>query len=479
MMNKDNINRREFVLGTAATAAAAACTTQAQSVPHKNVVLLIADDHGLDTPSYGNPRIKTPNLERLTREGVRFTSAFCTTASCSASRSVILTGLYNHTNGQFGHAHLPANLHTHTWVQSLPMLLKKNGYTTGVIGKFHVNPAPIYPFDYVVPGHKVGSNRSVAEIAEYAKQFFEQNNDRPFYLHVGYSDPHRSRENFGNERDYPGVEEVHYSPSDVSVPAYLPDEPEVREEWAQYYQAVTRLDQGIGMILDALEATGKDKDTLVIYISDNGPAFPGAKTTLYDPGIRLPMIVRSPSQDKRGTVNHAMVNWADLTPTILDWTDTPGPDYDLPGRSWLPILEEERPLGWDQIYFSHTFHEITMYYPSRGIRTRRYKYINNLFPELTYPHASDLYASKTWQGILERKDPMMGVRSVQDYLYRPAEELYDLEKDPHEVNNVADDPDYREILAELRQKTHEFREYTRDPWLILDNYVDPPKEDGG
>ena len=117
-----------------------------------------------------------------------------------------------------------------------------------------------------------------------------------------------------------------------------------------------------------------------------------------------------------------------------------------------------------------------MYYPSRGIRTRRYKYIHNLFPELTFPHASDLYASRAWQGILKRKNKMMGVRSVEDYLYRPREELYDLERDPNEVNNVAGDAEYAEVLADLRQKTLAFRERTSDPWLILNNYVDPPPE---
>ncbi|MFH1742427.1 MAG: sulfatase, partial [bacterium] len=457
--------------------AVAAHACSAAAPPTRNVVLLIADDHGLDTPSYGNPRIKTPNLERLTREGVRFTNAFCTTASCSASRSVILTGLQNHANGQFGHAHSYNNFHTLGHILTLPHLLKVNGYTTGVIGKLHVNPASLYPFDVNISGSMLGSSRNGVAIAEKAKEFFQQNRNRPFYLHIGYVDPHRSREGFGNESKYPGIEETVYTPSDVRVPPYLPDTPEVQAEWAEYYQAVSRLDHGIGLILDALKATGKDKDTLVIYISDNGPAFPGAKTTLYDPGIHMPMIVRSPTQTKGGIVNNAMVSWVDLMPTILDWTGTAGPEQYTPhGRSFLPILEEQDPSGWDEVYFSHTFHEITMYYPSRGIRTRRYKYIHNLFPELTFPHASDLYASKTWQGILKRKDKRMGVRSVQDYLYRPREEIYDLERDPNEVNNVAGDAEYAQVLADLRQKTLAFRERTSDPWLILNNYADPPSE---
>ena len=474
-MHRTRLNRREFIL--TATAATSACVSRAETPPLRNVVLLIADDHGLDTPSYGNLRIKTPHLERLTQEGVRFTNAFCTTASCSASRSVIMTGLHNHTNGQFGHAHGYNNFHTHTWVRTLPTLLKENGYTTGILGKFHVQPASLYQFDVTVQGDPTNTHRDVAAMAKGAKDFFEANRDRPFYLHVGFTDPHRYRTGFANDRQYSGIERIAYTPSDVEVPPYLPDTPEVREELAEYYQAVGRLDQGVGMILDALKATGKDKDTLVIYISDNGPAFPGAKTTLYDPGIHLPMIVRSPLQTKRNVVNNAMVSWADLAPTILEWTGTKGPEkYELHGRSFLPVLTDPDPKGWDEIYFSHTFHEITMLYPSRGIRTRKYKYIRNLTPEGAFPHASDLYASKTWQGILKRGDKMMGARSVNNYLYRPEEELYDLERDPNETDNLADNKMYASVLSELREKTHAFRERTNDPWLILDNYHDPPKE---
>src|SRR6185437_8532435 len=225
--------------------------------------------------------------------------------------------------------------------------------------------------------------------------------DNPFLLVVGFADPHRSAKNFGNEKPYPGVKEVRYEPGDVNVPYFLSDKPNVRRELAEYYQSISRLDQGVGFMLDALKKTKHAEDTLVIFLSDNGPPFPGAKTTLYDSGVHLPLIISSPVQKRHGLTNSAMVSWIDMAPTILDWAGVKAPPA-MTGRSVLPILEEEKPKGWDVVYGSHQCHEVTMYYPVRTIRTRTHKYIRNLAHKLDYPFASDLYNSATWQGILQR-----------------------------------------------------------------------------
>src|SRR5262249_3860594 len=140
---------------------------------------------------------------------------------------------------------------------------------------------------------------------EKARQFFRDSGDRPFALVVGFSDPHRSAKNFGNETPYPGVKEVSYGPGDVNVPYFLSDKPDVRRDLAEYCQAISRLDKGVGFVLDALRETKHAEDTLVIFLSDNGPPFPGAKTTLYDPGIHLPLLISSPVQKRRGLTNNA------------------------------------------------------------------------------------------------------------------------------------------------------------------------------
>src|SRR6185312_7868536 len=176
----------------------------------------------------------------------------------------------------------------------------------------------------------------------------------------------------------------------LKLPAWLPDQPEVRQEWAEYLEAISRMDQEVGGVMKALEETGHADDTLVLFISDNGPPFPGAKTTLYQTGINLPLIVRNPAVSSRGIVTDAMVTWADLTPTILDYAGVnveakqpakkpkaknQAGSPPLQGRSFLGVLDQEHPQGWDEIYASHTFHEITNYYPMRSLISGRYKYI--------------------------------------------------------------------------------------------------------
>lgn len=470
----------------------------------RNVVLFVVDDQGLDAVgAYGNPAIRTPNLDRLAVEGTRFDYAYATTASCSASRSVILTGLHNHHNGQYGHEHSFYNFHTHSWVRSLPVLLEGAGYRTARIGKFHVQPESVYRFQVHLTGNQGGARNPVS-MAELARHFIAAPDERPFFLYFCTSDPHRGGgfaedlplrpDYFGNHMEYDGVEEVRYSPDEVLVPPFLPDTPEARAELAQYYQAVSRIDQGLGRLIEILKEAGKYENTLILYTSDNGAAFAGAKTTVYEPGIRLPLIVRSPDQKRRGVASEALVSFVDITPTILEFAGVGVPDAPIPtgptvtravlelfgetvpeapgryffhGRSFLSILEEENPEGWDEVYASHTFHETTMYYPMRVIRRGQYKYILNLAHQLPYPFATDLYVSPTWRSaFLQGMDAMYGKRRVADYIQRPRHELYDLESDPHETVNLAARPEYAEVLRELQEKLRRFQERTRDPWLV-------------
>jgi N-sulfoglucosamine sulfohydrolase len=434
----------------------------------KNVVLIVADDAGRNLGCYGDRVAKTPHLDALAAEGTRFSHAFCTTASCSASRSVILTGLQNHANGQYGHQHSFHNFNTQSFVRSLPVLLHEAGYRTCAIGKIHVQPEEVYHFDEY-PNHSTLGHRHTMRMAENAQEFIRQD-DRPFFLYFCPTDPHRAAKGFANEAEYKGISPVKYDPKEIEVPHFLPDQPEVRAELAEYYQALSRMDAGIGRLMQILKSTGKWNDTLVIFLSDNGIPFPGAKTTLYDPGMRLPLIVRSPDQKQKGGETAAMVTWADLVPTILDYTGAKGPSYPLNGRSFLSTLDERNPAGWDEIFASHTFHEITMYYPMRVVRTRKHKLILNVAHPLPFPFASDLHDSDTWQGVLKRQDKKYGSRTVEAYIHRPQWELYDLEADPQEVVNLAGKPEHKETLDALRAKLKDFQQKTKDPWVVKYDY---------
>jgi len=461
------MRRLLFLLGSLILASIPAPLSAAERAT-RNVVLLIADDLGFQLGCYGDKKIRTPNIDGLAKNGVRFTHAFAAVSSCSPSRATLYTGLHTHSSGQYGLAHDVHNFHTRDNVQSLPRILRKNGYRTGILGKIHVLPRTVYNFDVEI-NKGIGGNRGVAQMGEQARQFLQDSGDKPFLLVVGFSDPHRAAKGFGNEKPYPGVKEIPYEPGDVNVPYFLSDKPDVRRELAEYYQSISRLDQGVGLMLDALKKTKHADDTLVIFLSDNGPPFPGAKTTLYDSGLHLPLIVSSPARKRRGGTNNAMVSWIDMAPTILDWAGVKTP-LAMTGRSVLPILDEENPKGWDVVYGSHQCHEVTMYYPMRMIRTRTHKYIRNLAHKLDYPFASDLYNSLTWQGVLQRGDKMMGDRSVESYIHRPLEELYDLENDPHELRNLATDPKYAEVLKDLRERLKAWQVKTRDPWLVKYRY---------
>ncbi len=462
--------------------------------PAKNVVVIVADDLGWQLGCYGDKQAKTPNIDKLAAEGVRFTRAYCTTASCSASRSVLMTGQFNHATGHYGHAHGDGHFSTYDSVRTLPVMMTEAGYRTCSIGKYHLAPEATYHFETYRNDGIQGSRNSV-RMAENAKSWIAEKDDRPFFLYWCSTDPHRAAQGYANSlKDdyYPGVMPARFKADDMCVPSWLPNAPEVRQEWAEYYEAINRLDQGIGALMQALEETGHSDDTLVLFLADNGPPFPGAKTTLYDPGARLPLIVRDPTQPRRGTTD-ALVAWTDITPTILDWcgvTPKPappvaprenggGPEGARPaknakaqpvtfhGRSFVKALSDEHAAknGFGEIFGSHTFHEVTMYYPMRSVISGRYKLIFNIAHELPYPFASDLYASPTWQMALKAKLPVYGLRSTSAYIHRPRFELYDLEADPDELKNLADAPQHAKLIGELKDKLKAWQKQTRDPWV--------------
>lgn len=440
----------------------------------KNILLVIADDCGKYLGCYGENSIKTPNIDKLASEGALFDMAFTSTASCSASRSVIYSGLHTHQNGQYGLNNNRHHFTTFDHVETAPKLLNDLGYSTGIIGKVHVGSDQVYPWQV----REESESRDVSWVADRAAAFFDQaqSADKPFFLTVGYVDPHRdlTRSGFGNDTEDltdPRLSHATYTPQDVQVPSFLSDIPEVREELAQYYRAIHRLDQGVGLILENLEKAGCSDDTIVLFMSDNGPPFVNSKTTLYDAGVRLPLIIRRPGSDKQ-VRNPNMISYVDILPTLLDWTGCSQikPNMARQGRSFLSIIDQnDQVKGWDQVFGSHTFHEVTNYWPTRFMRTRRFKYHRNIAWKLDFPFAADLYGSLTWEGIRNAgPSPMLGSRSLKSYLQRPPEELYDLEADPQEVKNLAVDPEFKTQLEEMRAATEAWQRQTDDLWLFRD-----------
>jgi len=484
----------------------------------RNIVFIITDDESQTLGCYGDPVAVTPSIDKLAEDGTRFVNAFATTASCSASRSVVLSGLHNHMNGQYGHVH---DFHKfasfHNVIRlTLPRVLATAGYRTAQIGKFHVAPEEAYRFETYLPG----DGRNAVQMANQCESFLTTKDDpRPFFLYFATDDPHRCGQldtnskqrlkpdlfgNPSNHRQRPGVHDVFFDPSKVPVPAFLPDTIETREELAQYYQSCARIDQGLGRLVEFLKKAGVYDKTLIAFTSDHGIAFSGAKTTVYDPGLKVPFVVRNPYEPHRGVVSDAMISHVDITPTLLDFAGaldktTNGPKYwtdpnqyweqrgvavkdnrdrdgmfpfrTYQGRSWLDVMGHPDVEGWDTIYASHTFHEIQMYYPMRVVRDKKYKLIWNIAYELPYPFASDLWAASSWQAQFQKgPDAPYGQKTVAQYIHRPKFELYDVESDPNESRNLAGDPKYAEVLTEYQHKLKEFQQKTHDPWILKWSY---------
>ena len=424
----------------------------------RNVLLLIADDWSPLAGCFDSPVVQTPHVDALAKRATRFCSAFCTTPSCAASRANILTGHYSHTHGQYGHCHGIHNFHTGEHMPSIVKTLNDAGYVTGIIGKMHVQPESVYPWTHNYERVE-GSSRSPKGMADRAREFFADIGDQPFYLHMGFSDPHRD---FGNGQSYDGYDEVNYDPASIPIPNFLPDHPDVRAELAEYYQSITRMDAGFGAAIQALHDAGRADDTLVVVMSDHGMPFPGAKASSFDSGHNCPLLIARPGASE--VACEALVNWNNIAPTVYDWCGVDAPDG-LPERSLMPILDESKPDGWDEVFFSHTFHEVTNYYPYRVLRGRKYKYVKNLYPELTTPLPSDLWRSTTWQAI-ETHGLAMGERSTDAFLHQAGEALFDVEKDPAETTNLIEDPGLADVAEAMREKVKAFRVRTDDPWAL-------------
>jgi len=482
----------------------------------KNVIFFITDDESPTLGCYGDTVATTPNIDALASDGLRFTNAFATTASCSASRSVVLSGLHNHYNGQYGHQH-----HFHKFTSfpavislALPRAMSRTGYRTAQIGKYHVAPEDVFHFDTYLPGN----GRNAVSMANNARKFITDTSDkRPFFLYFATTDPHRGggvdqnskmdlKPNlFGNKpnrQSWEGINEVFYNPAKVPIPHFLSDTTESREELAQYYQSVSRIDQGLGRLVEILKEANLFDKTMIIFTSDHGMAFSGGKTTTYEGGLRVPFVVRNPYVQKRGKSTNALISHIDITPSILDFAGGLNPATNAPnktmdwrayytekgigrldnlngghkfdryhGKSWLPVVSEPSMAHWDTIFASHTFHEIQMYYPMRVVRDNEYKLIWNIAAGLPYPFASDLWAASSWQAQFKKgMDAPYGQRTVGQYIHRPKFELFNISKDPYEKHNLAADETYAEVLESYKAKLKSHQKLMNDPWIMKWDY---------
>ncbi len=410
-----------------------------QAAERPNFLIFIADDMGWnDCGAYGHPNIRTPHIDELARHGMRFDNAFLTCSSCSPSRCSILTGRYPHNTGAPElHQPLPADQIT------VAKLLQEAGYYTAAAGKWHLGPDEKKNFDKLY-----GGRENVWQTA-----IKQRPRNRPFFMWMAFFDPHRPYR--------PGTISQPHQPDDAVVPPYLPDVPETKRDLAMYYDEITRMDAVVGEVLAELEKQGDAENTVVVFLSDNGRPFPRGKTTIYDSGIKTPWIVRWPKGVEPGGATQSLISSIDLAPTLLELAAIDaGPTFQ--GKSFARVLANPQAKTREEIYAEHNWHDFNAH--DRAVRTLRYKYIENGYQDLPGTPPADAVRGETYQAMLRLHDEgKLPANQLQCFAVpRPAAELYDLQKDPYEMHNVADDPAYAKIRDELKQKLADSREATGD-----------------
>ena len=414
----------------------------ANSKKNPNILVLIADDAGMDFGCYGNKVIQTPNLDRLATNGLVCGNAFLTTPQSSPSRTSILSGQFAHT---IGTEDLHTELNDH--VQLIPSYLKQKGYYSGLLMKQHLGKNGNNQFDYVREGN---DNKA----PELFREFLDKTNGNPFFAWVAFHDPHRP---YGGDQCAKKID----NPDDVMVHVYFSDTNETREEIALYYDEIHRMDKNIGNMVSELEKRGILENTLIIFLSDNGMPFPRAKATVYDSGIRTPFIMYWEGHIKPGAKYDRLVSVIDLAPTILDiaGVDKPAEMY---GRSIQPIFTDQSLPGRSFIFSERNWHDSDEHI--RSVRSERYKLILNGYPELLFPITGDYSKSPAWRDLLKGKE--MGIlNKYQKAIFefpRYQVELYDLMTDPYEVNNLIDREEYQQIAFEMNNALLKWKEKTND-----------------
>jgi len=438
------------------------------SAERPSIVLVLGDNWAWPHASaYGDPVVKTPHFDRVARAGALFTHAFCPVPSCTPTRNAMLTGQVPHRleAGASLWSHLPKKFAVY------PDLLETAGYAVGYCGKGWS------PGDSKAGGRD--RNPAGPQFKDFAEFLKSVPPGRPFCFWLGNTDTARHRikawENAATE----------VKPDAVRVPAYLPDTPEVRADILGYYGAVQRYDAVLGDTLRLLEDAGRASSTVVIATSDNGWQFPHGLANCYDSGCHVPLAIRWPGVVKPGRRVDDFVDLTDIAPTFLEIAGLT-PPTEMTGHSWVGLLRGERQSGRDAMFMERERHancrQGDLGYPCRAIRTREFLYIRNLHPERWPAGDPELYWSVGPYGdvdgspskdviLAHKDDPAMKKFYDLNFGKRPAEELYNLAKDPDQINNVADRTEYAKAKKQLRARLDQWMKDTADPRAAGDTDV--------
>ena len=420
-----------------------------------NLVLITCHDLGRYLGCYGIDTVRTPHIDALAQQGVKFTQSFAAAPQCSPARAAMTTGRHPHCTGVLGLTHGRFAWDLTDEQLTLPQYLSGQGYQTVLAGLHHeANRTARLGFDQRLascPGHDF-AGVTCMDIADKVQSFIhaQEATDKPFYLQVGLFEPHRDP---ASVTGFP--EGLHYDQQQVTLPDYLSDTLEVRAEFDAFSDCVQLADAAVGRIVKALDDSGQMGNTLVVFTSDHGIPFPRAKCTLFDPGLEVPLIMAGPMLEALEKRNyHGLTSMIDLLPTVCDLLGLAIPSS-VQGVSHAQVLEQSTSVPVrDELYAQMTYHDY--YDPLRCIRTDRYKLIVSF------------EATRAWMDPTQQWDHQSSVHLTLEKagLRHPPLRLYDLESDPLEQNNLADDASYATVRHELGSKLLEMMRQTDDPVLF-------------
>ncbi|MCF7849594.1 MAG: sulfatase [Kiritimatiellales bacterium] len=468
------MKRRNLIRSAMAAAMLPAAFVRAKAA-QLNILLITADDLGYEAVGCLNKGLPdlTPNLDRFAREGMMFNHGHTNTPICQPSRATIASGRYGHTSGMMGFIHLKKKIPT------IMQSMREQGYRTGVLGKVdHSTPDMAYKWDFVYDYGDLGAGRSPKLYHQYCKEFFVRckKEGKPFYMMVNSHDPHRPFHN-PDGRKMKDAEEPSklFKPSEVVVQKNLSDLPQVREELSWYYNSVRRLDDTFGKVIQALEESGQRQNTLVMFLSDNGAAVPFAKANVYLASTRTPWFVQWPGVVTPGAVDREhFVSAIDFFPTVMEATGLPAP-AGVDGRSFAPLLKGGKQDGRDVVFKQVDYLIGGPVRPMRSIQDKKYGYIFNAWSikGANYRNNNEGLCMKAMQ-----EDPASAER-VKMWRDRVVEEFYDLENDPGCLNNLAGNPEYKELADKFRTRMRTWMAETKDPAIgMFDDRSPIPKMQG-
>ncbi|QHJ13913.1 Arylsulfatase [Paraglaciecola mesophila] len=422
-------------------------------VPHAsaeqrpNIILIVADDLNWDDlGAYGNTGVNTPNLDKLAKNGMRFDNAYLTASSCSPSRASMITGRYPHnTDAEQLHWPLPKEQIT------VSQTLHDAGYWTAAAGKWHLGEDTKQRFD-VVRESKYGIDEPSGS-AQWLPLLNMRPKEKPFFLWLASWDSHRPF--------YQGKYPHKHTQEDVRLPPYYPATELYMNDFAAYYDEISRLDEYVGKVVSTLETQGVAGNTLIIFVADNGRPFARDKTTLYDSGVKTPFIAHWPDGIAKGSVSDSLISSIDLAPTFTALANAVTP-ASFEGRSLVSLFKNPSAPFRDFAISERNWHDFEDH--GRSVRTKQYRYIRNNYFDLPATPSADTVYHKTWWELtrLFEQGALTQQQSRPFLAPRPKEELYDLESDPYELTNLARNNQYQAILQQHSDILDNWIEETND-----------------